>query len=78
MIWMEAFDHPPYIPNLANRNFYLFIHLKEFLGGKHFRSDDDLQTTDIMNWQQWSMKGSQMFMTRYNKCLNIGSDYMEK
>ncbi|GBM51457.1 hypothetical protein AVEN_147137-1 [Araneus ventricosus] len=30
-------------PNLAPRNYHLFLHLKRFLTGQHFPSDDDMQ-----------------------------------
>ncbi|GBM18427.1 hypothetical protein AVEN_72760-1 [Araneus ventricosus] len=37
------FDHPPYSPDLAPSDFHLFLKLKEFLGGKPFGSDEELE-----------------------------------
>jgi hypothetical protein len=35
--------HPPYSRNLAPIDFHLFGPLKEFLEGKHFKSDDEVK-----------------------------------
>ncbi|GBM36608.1 hypothetical protein AVEN_170776-1 [Araneus ventricosus] len=54
----EIFDHPPYSPDLAPRDFHLFLKLEEFLGGKRFGSDEELEnavTTWLNEWQQKSM-----------------------
>jgi hypothetical protein len=34
----EQFDHPPYIPYLAPRDFHV-LHQKTFLGGRRFHDD---------------------------------------
>ncbi|GBM09283.1 hypothetical protein AVEN_129823-1, partial [Araneus ventricosus] len=39
----EIFGHPPYSPDLAPSDFHLFLKLKEFLGGKRFGSDEELE-----------------------------------
>jgi hypothetical protein len=36
----EVFEHPTYNRNLAPSDFHLFPALKEFLGGRCFKSDD--------------------------------------
>lgn len=38
-------DHPPYSPDLAPSDFYLFRNLKKHLRGRHFESDDHLKRT---------------------------------
>jgi hypothetical protein len=35
----EQFDHPSYSPDLAPRDFHVFLHLKTFLGGRQFHDD---------------------------------------
>ncbi|GBN76728.1 hypothetical protein AVEN_43780-1 [Araneus ventricosus] len=45
----EIFYHPPYSPDLAPSDFHLYLKLKEFPGGKHFRSDDKLENT-VNTW----------------------------
>jgi hypothetical protein len=42
MHW-EALPHPAYSSNLASRDFYLLGSLKEALGGKRFRADDEVK-----------------------------------
>ncbi|GBM57819.1 hypothetical protein AVEN_102115-1, partial [Araneus ventricosus] len=37
------FDHPPYSPDLAPSDFHLFLKLKEFLNGKRYGSDKELE-----------------------------------
>jgi histone-lysine N-methyltransferase SETMAR len=38
----EELNHPPYSPDMAPSDYYLFSHLKKYLRGKHFESDDEL------------------------------------
>jgi len=45
----EQMDHPPYSPDLAPSDFHLFLHLKNFLGGKRFDDDDDLKD-EVQKW----------------------------
>jgi len=41
------FYHPPYSPDLAPSDFHLSPKLKEFLGGKRFGSDEELENPVI-------------------------------
>ena len=41
--------HPPYSPELAPRNFYLFLRLKKHFAGKKFDDDDEVQE-EAMTW----------------------------
>jgi len=45
----DTFAHPPYSPDLAPSDFYLFWKLKEHLAGKRFTDDEDLQRA-VMDW----------------------------
>ena len=38
----ELVPHPPYSPDLAPSNFYLFPQMKTALAGGHFAGDDDV------------------------------------
>jgi hypothetical protein len=56
--------------------------LKEFLGGRHFKSDEEVKDA-IKVWLNGLAaevydKGIQKLVTRYDKCLNVGGDYVEK
>jgi len=43
--------HPPYSPDLALSDYHLFLHMKRFLAGKQFHSDEEVKTT-VNNWLQ--------------------------
>jgi len=45
----DILDYPPYSPDLAPRDFHLFLHLKKHLPGKKFDDDDELQE-EVMTW----------------------------
>jgi len=73
---------PPYSPDLAPSDYHLFLHLKEFLGGKRFDDDDDLKDAlrKRLTWQAVAFygEGTQKLVPHYNKCLNNGGEYVEK
>ncbi|GBN55081.1 hypothetical protein AVEN_148992-1 [Araneus ventricosus] len=76
------FDHPPYSPDLAPSDFHLFLKLKEFLGGKRFGSDEELENA-VTTWlneleaEEYGM-GILKLVDRYDKCLNVGGDYVKE
>ncbi|GBM52049.1 Histone-lysine N-methyltransferase SETMAR [Araneus ventricosus] len=78
----EIFDHPPYSPDLAPSDFHLFLKLKEFLGGKRFGRDEELENA-VTTWlnelaaKEYDMRILKL-VDRYDKCLNVGGDYVEK
>ncbi|GBM87836.1 hypothetical protein AVEN_27061-1 [Araneus ventricosus] len=45
----EIFYHPPCRLDLAPSDFHLFLKLKEFLGGKRFGSDEELENA-VTTW----------------------------
>jgi hypothetical protein len=45
----NVLPHPPYSPNLAPSDYHLFGPLKEHLGGKSFRSNEEV----IQTVQEW-------------------------
>ncbi len=38
----EVLSHPPHSPDLAPRDFHLFLHLKNHLAGKTFSDNDEV------------------------------------
>lgn len=78
----ETFNHPPYSPDLAPSDFHLFTKLKDFLAGKKFDSDEELKegVTTYLNTLAAAEyeAGIQKLVTRYDKCLNLLGDYVEK
>ncbi|GBM66715.1 hypothetical protein AVEN_197786-1 [Araneus ventricosus] len=78
----EFFYHSPYSPDLAPSDFHLFRKLKKFLGDKRFGSDEELENA-VNTWlnelaaEEYDM-GILKLVDRYDKCLNVGGDYVEK
>jgi histone-lysine N-methyltransferase SETMAR len=40
-LWFELLDHPPYSPDLALSDFFVFPQLKNALGGQRFLSNEE-------------------------------------
>ena len=47
----DVFEHPAYSPDLAPSDFHLFGHMKRWLGGQRFGTDETLQT-GVERWLQ--------------------------
>jgi hypothetical protein len=47
----EVLDHPPYSPDLAPSDFYLFGPLKKHLDGRRFATNSEVQQA-VMSWFQ--------------------------
>ncbi|GBN67091.1 hypothetical protein AVEN_27677-1, partial [Araneus ventricosus] len=66
----------------APSDFHLFLKLKEFLEGKRFVSDEELGNAVITWLNELAADGYDMgilkIVDRYDKCLNVGGDYVEK
>jgi hypothetical protein len=67
------FDHPPYSPDLAPKN---------WLRSQHFNNNEELMG-DVKTWlspqeADFFDTGLQKLIPRYDKCLNSGGDYVEK
>ena len=78
----DILDHPPYSPDLAPRNFQLFLHLKKHLAGKKFDDDDEVQE-EVITWfkglaADFYDSGIQKLLPRLNKCLDNAGEYVEK
>jgi histone-lysine N-methyltransferase SETMAR len=78
----EVFEHPAYSPDLAPTDFHLFPKLKEFLGGRRFKSDEEVKDA-VKEWLNGLAaeiydECIQKLVTHYDKCLNVGGDYVEK
>jgi [histone H3]-lysine36 N-dimethyltransferase SETMAR len=74
--------HPPYSPDLAPSDYFLFPKLKDFLRKRTFTNDLDLEKST----KQWLLhqppsfyeKGISALQHRWEKCILIGGDYVEK
>ena len=78
----DTFDRPPYSPHLAPSDFFHFLKMKEHLAGKRHADDEDLQhaVVDWLNSQAavWYEEGISTLVSRYDKCLSVQGDYVEK
>ena len=78
----KPIHHPPYSPDLAPSDYYLFRHLKKFLRGTWFGSTEELKMT-VTQWlngrdsQFWRAAFDEL-PVRWRKCVTNGGDYIEK
>jgi hypothetical protein len=66
---------------ISPSNYHLFTYLKNWLGSQYFNNNEQLRE-GVKMWQ--SSQGAEFFDTsvqklisRYDKCLNSGGDYVE-
>lgn len=78
----DIFDHPPYSPDLAPSDFHLFPDLKKWLGGRRFETNEELQDKVKTYFSSLAAtfyeEGIEKLVHRYDKCLNMYGDYVEK
>ena len=78
----EEIEHPPYSPDLAPSDYYLFSELKKDLWGK--KSDDDEEVkTAVMEYfaykePEYFLKGIELLVHICEKCVEIKGDNIEK
>jgi len=75
-------EHPPYFPDLAPCDFCLFPKLKLFLAGQHFSSNQEVIAA-VEGYFAKLMKnryrdGIMVLEHRWNKCISLKGDYVEK
>jgi histone-lysine N-methyltransferase SETMAR len=78
----ELFDPPPYSPDLAPSAYYLFTYLKNWMRSQRFNNNEELMegVKTRLNSQAADFfdTGKQELTPRYDKCLSLGGDYVEK
>lgn len=78
----DLLDHPPYSPDLAPSDFFLFTNLKKFLSGKRFR--DNQEAIDAVNGYFESLdekhykQGMELLKKRWTQCVELKGDFVEK
>lgn len=78
----ELFNHPPYSCDLVPSDYFLFLHFKKWLGGQRFENDKELRNV-VENWfnsqaASFYSDGLRKLVKRYEKCLEVNGDYVEK
>jgi histone-lysine N-methyltransferase SETMAR len=73
-----AVPHPPYSPDLAPSDFWLFPKLKETLKGKHFSSDAKVEAA-VRKWigrqpETFFMDGIKKWIEQLKKCVAVNGD----
>ena len=78
---IKTVPHPPYSPDLAPCDFWLFPKLKENLRGNRYSTIEDMKeaVTRVQNTlTQEDFQGAfQKLLERYNKCIDVGGEYFE-
>lgn len=78
----ELLPHPAYSPDLAPCDYFLFPNLKKWLGGKRFRSNEEViaETNDYFESLEgnYYLEGINKLERRWTKCIELNGDYVEK
>ena len=78
---LELFSHPPYSPDLAPSDYYLFSNLKRWLCGKRFQSNEEVkcETEAYFEGLEKSsyLKGIEKLKDRWKRCIELKGDYVE-
>ena len=61
----EVLSHPPYSPELVPSDFHFFPHLKRYLKGTHFTSDDKVKLA-VTSWIKQELLNSSLMA-----CVNL-------
>jgi len=78
----EVLPLTPYSPNLAPSDFQLFGPLKEYLGGQHFSTDDEVKQA-VLGWfsrtdKSFYAEAFQTLVKRWDKFINAAGEHVEK
>jgi len=78
----ELLPHPPYSPDLAPCDFFLFPNLKKWLGGKRFMSNEEVIDQTKAYFEEFDksyfLDGLKKLEHRWTKCIELKGDYVEK
>ncbi|KAL6255552.1 hypothetical protein P5V15_013895 [Pogonomyrmex californicus] len=78
----ELVDHPPYSPDLIPSDFFLFPKLKISLGGQRFSSNEEVIAYVNAYFAEqdanYYLEGLKRLEYRWEKCIDLKGDYIEK
>jgi hypothetical protein len=72
----ELLEHPPYSPDFAPSDFFLFPKLKLFFAGQHFSLNQEGYFADHM--ENHYRNGLMALGHHWKKCVSRKGDYVEK
>lgn len=77
----ECIDHPPYSPDLAPSDYFLFPNLKKILKGKHFSNDSEVISAAEQylsdQTSEFFLEGLKKLQKRCAKCVELRGEYVE-
>ena len=78
-IKLPCLPHPPYSPDLAPSDYYLFSSLKSYLSGNNYLNREEI-TVAVNNYLKTKSasffeKGINMLPARWQKCVEVEGDY---
>jgi histone-lysine N-methyltransferase SETMAR len=78
----EIFDHSPHSPDLMPIDYHLFTKMKVWLATQRFHTNEE-PMDGVNNWLRNSAapffdEGLQKLVSRYNKCLNVDGNFVQK
>jgi len=78
---LPTIPHPPYSPDLAPSDYYLFSSLKSYLSGSNFTSRNEV-TNSVNDWlgtknESFFAKGINMLPERWTRCVHSNGDYFD-
>ena len=79
---LEELPHPPYSPDLAPCDFWLFLCIKKYLKGRIFSSNEEVELalSDILGDIEESefMQALDRWFYRMDRCIKVGGEYLEQ
>ena len=76
----DVLPHPPYSPDLALFDYFLFRSLQNFLTGKNFNTDDDIKSYLIQFFanknQKFYERGIMMLPERWQKIIDQNGQHI--
>ena len=79
---LPTIPHPPYSPDFAPSDFFLFSLLKKHLKGNHYETDAEVEV-DVRSWcrsqtPEFFADGMRKLVQRWRLCIERDGDYVEK
>jgi len=78
----ELLPQPPYSPDLAPSDYWLFADLKRMLQGKRFGSNEEVIAETEVYFEakdkSFYKKGIELLEKRWNQCITLEGDYVDE